>query len=176
MDNQLVAFGGLVLATIALVLIVRYSKQILRFLLVLLGAALLIGCAVIYLNQKAPVSIPNVDMDEVGETVGDLADIARVLAPEKQPEPVYPAPPPASNGWVSIASGLLFMLFGVLLCIAVIGLYHTARQRLAQVNVKRPVLPGNQYQPIIYMLAEPSDTLYEDTGVVEWDDEFLSFL
>jgi hypothetical protein len=175
--QELVIVGGVLLVGLAVLLIARYAKQILLFLLVAGGVAVvvLIGWALI---QK-----PGVIPEDTAETVGDVADIVRFLTPKDEPAapapaPTYSTPAPSGGGFLS---GLLAALLIVALCVA--G-YFGLRWKLAEWGGKRRAtsrreLSGPQGQPPIVYVIEADDgdglaDLWDLEGLTEWNEDELT--
>jgi hypothetical protein len=186
--QELLSVGGAALAILAALILVKWGKQILTALLIVAGVAIvgLIGWALI---QR-----PDVIPDDTAETIGDLADIARVVAPKSEPAPA-PAPQPAYTAPRAGGGGFWAGALMVLVILALgAGGYFFARWKLAEREHSglRPgpsQRRGTQGQPIIYVIEEPAHSPDEyvmpwegDYDLVPWgkvdewtEDEFLPF-
>jgi hypothetical protein len=186
--QELLIVGGAALAILAALILVKWGKQILTALLIVAGVAIvgLIGWALI---QR-----PDVIPDDTAETIGDLADIARVVAPKSEPAPA-PAPQPAYTAPRAGGGGFWAGALMVLVILALgAGGYFFARWKLAE-RERGGLRPGpsrrrgTRGQPIIYVIEGPAHRPGEyvmpwegDCDLVPWgevdewtEDEFLPF-
>ncbi len=161
--SELVIVGGVGLVILAALILVKWGKQILTALVLVVGVVIVALIAWALLQQ--PGALP--DTSGASDTIGDLADIARVIAPRDEPaaQPVYQAP--ASSG--GFVSGLLVAL--VLVALGVGG-YFWLRWKLAERGSLRPAalqrLHRPQGQPVIYVIEGQADDLGE-YDLIPWE-------
>lgn len=119
----LLVIGAVIVLT---VVIARMWRTLLKWALVIGGVVVLVVGAVTFL--------PSIDTGETGQAIGDLADIARAVAPKPEPEPA-PQPvytTPSGGGFVaSVLTALVILALGV-------AGYFFARWKLAEVQRARP--------------------------------------
>jgi hypothetical protein len=123
--SELAIVGGVGLALLAALILVKWGKQILTFLLVIAGVVVIVALIGWALLQR-----PDVIPDDAAETISDVADIARVLKPEPKSEPVprptYTAPAPSGGGFCAgVFAALLIVALGV-------GGYFYTRWKLSE--------------------------------------------
>jgi hypothetical protein len=175
--SELAIVGGVGLVLLAALVLVKWGKQILTFLLVIAGVV------VVALIAWALLQRPDVIPDDTAETISDVADIARVLKPEPKPEPAPQPTYAAPRGGGGFVAGALTVL--VLLSLGVGG-YFFARWKLAE-RERGNLRPGpgqrrkTQGQPVIYVIEGQADDLGEYDSIPweevdEWtENEFLPF-
>jgi len=169
----------IILAVIVLgaVLVARFWRTILKWLLLVAGVIVIVGLVGLWLKNGA--ALPQVDVqlpEDAGgviETIAGLLDLAGAVLPKSEPTcpmPTYVAPTGPSFGEI---------LLSVLLVLALGGVgYFWVRWRIAgrkgdflPRSRRRRRRPAYDQQPVIYVVPEYDDE--EDEGV---DLGFLSGL
>jgi hypothetical protein len=173
--SELAIVGGVGLVLLAALVLVKWGKQILTFLLVIAGVVVIVA-----LIGWAVLQRPDVIPDDTAETISDVADIARVLKPESKPEPA-PQPTYAAPSGGGFCAGV----FAALLIVALgVGGYFYARWKLSERGSLRPEprqRRKTQRQPIIYVIEGQADDL-DEYDLIPWEEvdewtenEFLPF-
>jgi hypothetical protein len=171
----------IILAAIVLgaVLVARFWRAILKWLLLAAGAIALVCLVGLWLKNGAVFPQADVQPPQgaggVIETISDLLDLAGAVLPRSEPAcpaPTYTAPAGPSFGEV---------LLSVLLVLALGGAgYFWIRWRIAgrggmflPRSRRRRRRPTRDQQPVIYVVPEYDDVEDEDEGV---DLDFLGDL
>lgn len=167
--QEVLIVGGLGLVILAAVIVARWGKQILLFLF------LAVGVVVLALIAWALLQRPDVIPSGATETIGDLADIARVLKPESEPQPTYTAPASSGGGFLA----------GVLVALVIVALgaggYFFARWKLAERGgLRRQRGKAGHGAPVVYVIQGQADDLgeydlipWQEVG--EWTEEEADF-
>jgi hypothetical protein len=161
LPSEFVIVGVIGLVLLGLVLLVKFGKQILTALLVIIGLVIMVVVAWALL-QRPEIS------SKTGDTISDLADIARAVAPKSEPAArVYQAPAPSGGG--NFVAGVLTALMIVALCA---GGYCWARWKLAERGTpgnRRRRKPTQSGAPVVYIVERETD---DDEGLTleEWEE------
>lgn len=166
---ELLAVGGIGLAILVLLILVKFGKQILTVLLVV-GGLIVVGLLVYGWTQ---IQKPDLIPSDTRDTVSDVADIARVLAPKDAPvqqpsQPVYSAPAysaPTGTGW--FCAGAMGTLLAIGGCV---GAYIYVRLKILPQKPKQARHPDI---PVIYIVGDSDE--YDDTPV-GFEEEWSSGL
>lgn len=166
-------FWGLVLLGVVVLIVVRYAKQILTFLLVAAGVVCAVIIAWVLFQQPGEIQ----STSEAGGALHDLADIARVVAPRSEPAP---AATTAGGGGGFVAGVVVTLIMGSLAA----GGYFFARWKLAEMGgifQRAHKQPRGRGAPVIYVVQEGD--AFDEMGepwaledLVGWDEnELLQF-
>jgi hypothetical protein len=162
----------IILAAIVLgaVLVARFWRTILKWLLLVIGVILIIGIVGLWLKNAA---VPQVDIQlpqDAGGVIGTIAgllDLASAVLPKSEPAcpaPTYTAPAGPSFGEI---------LLSVLLVLALGGAgYFWIRWRITRRRddilprpQRRRRRPAYAQQPVVYIVPEETEWDDEDEGV-----------
>lgn len=167
---EIVVVGGIGLLILAAIILAKWGKQILTVLLVVAG--LVVAGALFY--GWTQVQKPDLIPSDTRETVGDVADIARALKPNAQPEVQY-VPQPTYNagggfGWFC-AGALAVAFLGAVCFVAYLYVrFKLLPQKLGQPKAKKQV----QDVPVIYITGDDDDD-YDDAPIT-FDEQWLGTL
>jgi hypothetical protein len=159
--SELAIAGVIGALLLAAVILIKFGKQILTALLVVAGIAV-VG-VIVWVVLSRPDVIP----DDAASTISDVADIARVIAPKSEPEPVYVAP--AQGGGGGFIAGLLT---AAVVAALGVGGYFYARWKLAE-RGHRQRRPECQDAQVIYLVGGPDDDDIYDDDSLDWEDEWI---
>jgi len=167
--------GGIVLILLAAWVIWKFGKQIMTFILVIAGL-IVVGALAWALLQQPDVIPDDAARAPIAETIDDLADIARVVAP---PEERAARSAPIGTGGGGFVAGLLT---AEVVAALGVGGYFYARWKFAERGGQR--MKRNQRirtdkwmddgATMFYFIADENGEYNEDP--VAWEDEWIGDL